>query len=185
MKVGVLLNENCPTFNNWKKWQGINESWHTSEMQCPSVLLDFYSQIVQITLWWPRGLTSPCRRISVKELPMCTEKNQTDATCVIIHLLMQAIWGHIWKCTVEKSQTNATYVILHPVMQALWRHIWKCTVEKSRTNATNVTMHPLIQALWGHIWKCTVEKSPRNVTNVIMHAPAQTVWGHIWKSTVE
>ena len=88
MKVGVLLNENCPTFNNWKKWQGINESWHTSEMQCPSVLLDFYSQIVQITLWWPRGLTSPCRRISLKELPMCTEKIKQ----------MQHVWLYIFSC---------------------------------------------------------------------------------------
>ena len=29
MKVGILFNENCPTFNNWKKLQGNNESWHT------------------------------------------------------------------------------------------------------------------------------------------------------------
>ena len=149
MKVGVLLNENCPTFNNWKKWQGINESWHTSEMQCPSVLLDFYSQIVQITLWWPRGLTSPCRRISVKELPMCTGNNETKVTCAIMHLLMLAIWGDIWKRTVEKNQTNATCVTLHPLIQVHWGIIWKCTVEKSQTDATSVISHALTKVIWG------------------------------------
>ena len=30
MKCGILLNEIWQTKNNWKKWQRINEIWHTS-----------------------------------------------------------------------------------------------------------------------------------------------------------
>ena len=30
MKCGILLNEIWQTENNWKKWQRINEIWHTS-----------------------------------------------------------------------------------------------------------------------------------------------------------
>ena len=55
-------------------------------------------------------------------------------------LLRQAIWEHIWKCTVEKSQTNATNATLHPLRQAIWGHIWKPTEAKSYTNAPSVTM---------------------------------------------
>ena len=50
-----------------------------------------------------------------------------------------------------KSHTNAANATLHLVMKALWEHIWRFAVEKSQTNATNVTMHPLRQAIWGHI----------------------------------
>ena len=32
--------------------------------------------------------------------------------------------GNIWKRTVEKSQTNATSVIMHPLVQAIWGNIW-------------------------------------------------------------
>ena len=60
-----------------------------------------------------------------------------------MHLLMQALWGHILKHTLEKSQTNATSVSMHPMMQAIWGYIWKRTVEKNQTYATNVTM-PLL-----------------------------------------
>ena len=98
-------------------------------------------------------------------------KNQTNATCVIIHLLMQAIWGHIWKCTVEKSQTNATCVIMHPLMQVLWRHIWKHTVVRSQTNATNVSMHHHMQAVLEGIWKRTLEKSPRGWSRWVRWQP--------------
>ena len=48
----------------------------------------------------------------------------------------RAIWGHIWKRTAKKNQTNATCVIMHPLGQTNWGHIWKFTVEKSQTNAT-------------------------------------------------
>ena len=54
---------------------------------------------------------------------------------------------------VEKSNTNAANVILHPLMRASWGHIWKCKVMKIQTNATNVIMHPPVQATWGDIWK--------------------------------
>ena len=33
MKYGIILTEIWQTKNNWKKWQRINESWHTSELQ--------------------------------------------------------------------------------------------------------------------------------------------------------
>ena len=110
------------------------------------------------------------------------EKNQTNATSVTMHPLLQVIWGDIWRSTLEKSQTNATSVIMHPLGQAIWGHIWKRTVEKSQTNATCVIMQPLGQAIWGYIWKCTVEKRQTNATNVIMHLIKQAIWGHIWKS---
>ena len=90
------------------------------------------------------------------------EKSQTNATNVILPLLMQLIWGDIWKRTVEKSQTYATNVTMHLLRQAIWGHTWKSTVEKSQTNATCVTMHPLTQAIWRGIWKSTVEKSQIN-----------------------
>ena len=96
-----------------------------------------------------------------------------------------AVWGHIWKRTGEKNQTNATNVTLHPLMQVLWRHIWKFTVEKSLTNANNVTIHLLRQVIWGHIWKFTVEKSRTNATIVTMHPLWQAIWGHIWQRTME
>ena len=102
-----------------------------------------------------------------------------------LHLLRQAIWGYIWKCTVEKSHSNATNAIRHCLKQAIWGDIWKRTVEKSQTNATNVTLHPLRQAIWGDIWKHTVEKSPTNATNVTLHPLAQKIWRHIWKHTLE
>ena len=53
---------------------------------------------------------NPCRRISVKVLPMCTGKNQTNVACVIMHLLTQThplgqtFCGHIWRSTLEKSR---------------------------------------------------------------------------------
>ena len=95
---------------------------------------------------------------------------------------MQALWGHIWKCTVEKSQTNATSVTLPLLGQTFWRHIWKHTLEKSRTNATSVISCLLMQAIWEDIWKYTVEKSQTNATSVTLHHLGQTVWGHTWKS---
>ena len=80
-------------------------------------------------------------------------------------LLMQAIWGHIWKCTAEKDQTNATNVTILLLVQAIWGHIWKHTVEKSQANAISVTMHLLSQVIWGDIWKYTEEKSQTKVTH--------------------
>ena len=32
MKYGIILTEIWQTKNNWKKWQRISESWHTSEL---------------------------------------------------------------------------------------------------------------------------------------------------------
>ena len=55
-----------------------------------------------------------------------------------MHLLIQAIWGLIWKYKVEVSQTNAASVTRHLPKQAVWGLIWKDTVEKSQTNATSV-----------------------------------------------
>ena len=67
--------------------------------------------------------------------------------------------GDIWKHTLEKNQTNATSVIMPLLRQANWGDIWKCTAEKSHTNAISVIMHRLRQATWGDIWKRTVERS--------------------------
>ena len=143
MKVGVLLNENCPTFNNWKKWQGINESWHTSEMQCPSVLLDFYSQIVQITLWWPRGLTSPCRRISVKELPMCTEKIKQ----------MQHVWLYIFSCRrFEDTFENAQWRKVKQ-MQPMWLYILRSKFIAETFEETQWRKVKQMQPMWIYIHK--------------------------------
>ena len=85
-----------------------------------------------------------------------------------MHLLKQAIWGLILKCTAEKSQTNAANMTMLLLGQAIWGGIWKRTVEKSQTNATNVTLPLLRQAIWGHIWKRTVEKSQINAANVTL-----------------
>ena len=49
----------------------------------------------------------------------------------------------------RKNQTNATSVTLHPLMQAIWGSVWKHIVEKNQTNATSVTLHPLMQVIWG------------------------------------
>ena len=106
--------------------------------------------------------------------------NQANVTNVTIHLLIRAIWGHIWKCTVEKSQTSATNVTMHPLRQAIWGLIWKCTVEKSPTSATSVALHSVKQAIWGGIWKRIVAKSFTNATNVAMHPLRQDIWGLIW-----
>ena len=142
MKVGVLLNENCPTFNNWKKWQGINESWHTSEMQCPSVLLDFYSQIVQITLWWPRGLTSPCRRISVKELPMCTEKMQNKCNmCDYTSSHAGDLRTHLKMHSGEKPNKCNQCDFASSDAGSLRRHLKKHSGEKSN-KCNKCDLHP-------------------------------------------
>ena len=37
-----------------------------------------------------------------------------------MQLFILAIWGHIWRCTVEKSQNNATNVIWHLIVLAIW-----------------------------------------------------------------
>ena len=123
-------------------------------------------------------------------------KCQSNATNVIVLLLRQAIWGHIWKCTVEKSQTNATNVTLHLLGQVIWGDIWKHTLEKSQINAINVTLHPHRQAIWGGIWKHIVEKSQAsatyldrvglgNLTKPTLPLLMQAIWRHIWKRTVE
>ena len=132
--------------------------------------------------WWDKLKTITL--VSTKQMSKSWGR-QINAINVTMHLLIQAIWGAIWKHTVEKSQTNATNVTLPLLRQAIWGDIWKHTVEKSQTNATNVTLHPLMQALWGHIWKRTVEKSQTNATNVTLHPLRQAIWGHIWKHTVE
>ena len=66
------------------------------------------------------------------------------------------------------NQTNVSNVTLHLLIQAIWGHIWKCTVEKSQTDATNVTMPLLRQVIWGDIWKHTVEKSQTNVIQLLI-----------------
>ena len=101
-----------------------------------------------------------------------------------MHLLRQAIWGHIWKHTAEKSWTNATNVNMPALIQVLWGRIWKHTVEKSQTNVTYVTLHPLVQTIWGDIWRRTLEESYTSATNVDLPPLRQALWGDIWKCTV-
>ena len=57
-------------------------------------------------------------------------------------LLVQVIWGDIWKHTVEISQTNATNVSLPLLRQAIWGHIWKVKQMK------RLCIH-----LWTSAWK--------------------------------
>ena len=95
------------------------------------------------------------------------EKLNIYATNVTLPLLVQAIWGAIWKYTAEKSQTNVTNVTMQVLWQAIWGNTLKHTVEKSQTNATNVTMHLFRQAIWGDIWKRTVGKSQRHLKTLI------------------
>ena len=89
------------------------------------------------------------------------EKSQSNSASVTMHLLMQAIWGNIWKRTVEKRRTNATSVTLPFLRQAIWGDIWKHTVEKGQTSATNVTLPALSKVLWGDIWRGTVKKGEK------------------------
>ena len=65
-------------------------------------------------------------------------------------LLMQAIWGYIWKRTVEKSQ------ITWPADLRI--HFKSHSGEKS-IDAASVIMHPLEQATLGTTWKRTIEFS--------------------------
>ena len=85
----------------------------------------------------------------------------------------------------RKSPTNATCVTMQHLTQAVWRYTWKNTLEKSPINAASVTMHHLGQVIWGHTWKSTLEKSPTNAACVTMHHLRQVIWGHTWKNTLE
>ena len=51
------------------------------------------------------------------------EKNQTNATNVLMPHITRAIWGNISKYMVEKRQTNATSVIMHPIVLDIWGNI--------------------------------------------------------------
>ena len=74
-------------------------------------------------------------------------KSKNNATNVHLHLLIQVLWGFIWKCTVGKSQINATSVIMHATIKVLWSHIWTSTVEKIQTRATVVNIPATIQEI--------------------------------------
>ena len=71
------------------------------------------------------------------------------------------------------------------LMQAIWGDIWKGTLEKNRSNATNVTMHLLKQVIWGVIWKLTLEKNPSNAPNAFIHVPIPVISGDIQKDIPE
>ena len=65
--------------------------------------------------------------------------------------IMALVWQmQIW-IFLEERLTNATNVTLHLLRQAIWGHIWNYTVGKSQTNVTSVTLHPHWQAIWGYI----------------------------------
>ena len=163
--------------NQWK----LAHIWNAMSIRTFGFLFTNRPDYIVVTT----GVDKSMQKNFIERVANVHRKNQTNATCVIIHLLMQAIWGHIWKCTVEKSQTNATNAIMLLLQQAIWGHIWKHTVEKRQTNATNATLHPFRQAIWGHIWKCTVEKNQTNATNATMQPFRQAIWGDIWKHTVD
>ena len=88
---------------------------------------------------WPTNLRT--------HLKMHSGEKSKNATNVIMHPLVQAIWVHTSKYTTKKSQTIAASVILHPTMKAVWGYIWKDTVKSSQTNATNVTYNLLGQPI--------------------------------------
>ena len=77
--------------------------------------------------------------------------SQINAINVTMQLLIQAIWGCIWKYTAEKSQANVTSVNMPALILVREGHTWNDTVEKSQTNAASVILHPLWQAIWGDI----------------------------------
>ena len=106
-------------------------------------------------------------------------KNQTNATSVTLHPLMQAIWGSIWKHTVEKNQTNATSVTLHPLMQVIWGRIWKHTVEKNLTNKFNQCDYASYHVFNLRIDNARWRKIKLNATSVTLHPLTQAIWGHI------
>ena len=67
-----------------------------------------------------------CRASAIYDLPINLRYiHKRVPALVIMHPLMQAIWGHIWKHTVEKSQTNATSVTMLLLGQTSWEHISK------------------------------------------------------------
>ena len=94
------------------------------------------------------------------------EKSQTDATSVILHLLRQAICGHIKKKHLRK--------VKH--LQSMWfcilsDRILKIHIGESPKNATSVTMHATTHG--SHvfsvdIWKHIVKKNQMNALSVIM-----------------
>ena len=59
--------------------------------------------------------------------------------------MMTLVWRmQVWKI----SQINATSATLHLLIKAIWEHIWKRTVEKSQTNATTVTTRWVSPQVW-------------------------------------
>ena len=48
------------------------------------------------------------------------EEKSTNASSVIMHPLMQTIWGDIWKPTVGKSQTIAASAVLDSIAVSLF-----------------------------------------------------------------
>ena len=75
----------------------------------------------------------------------------------------------IWaKLSTRKQHINAINASLRLIVEAVWGDIWKCTLEKSETNATSAIMLPLNQAIWGHIWKDTIEKNCITIYDILL-----------------
>ena len=83
-----------------------------------------------------------------------------NANIVILHYLVQFLWGRFWKRIVGKRQITSTS--MHHIRQETWGSIWKRTVEESKTNANKY-------------FEDTVKWSLTNAINVTFHLLGQPI----------
>ena len=75
---------------------------------------------------------------------------------------------------------NANIVILHYLVQVLWGGIWKRTVGKRQINATSASMHRLEQETWGRTWNAQWRKAkPMQPVSLVGLSPAPS--SELWK----
>ena len=201
MSSGLNRPLQCGEFRQiWRQQRGKNIP--------PNSLINFLSLIVWTQLLDKEHLYNMEKGVNTKYCDIAKQNpekwkiptKEINAPSVIMHLLVQTFWEHIWKYTVDKSQINANSVTLQPLKQPIWRDIWKCTVAKGKTNttnvtdtrnlrihlkthktnATNVTLHPLGKAIWGDIWNEQWGKNQTNATSVAIYSLRQATWEGIW-----
>ena len=97
------------------------------------------------------------------------EKNQTNATSVISHLLIWAVFFNSFEQTQWREVKKCHQCDRTSIRAGNLKKISKHILGKSRTNAIYVNMHLLNQAIWGDLWKHIMERNQRNVTNSILH----------------
>ena len=110
------------------------------------------------------------------------EKIQRNVSNVILHLLMQAVWGNIWKHTVEKSQTNAISVIVHRLGHTIWQHRWKSIriAVLALWPAAAEELLGRIPSLVGEHFK--THSGEKSNSCSLAWTVGHTAWQHTWKS---